>query len=132
MSRPIRWDSDHVVVLDDELMAIAQEIIRNNNENKVNIALDYFDASINRVAAWVIGSRNTQKALLQAMLAPNDMLLEADNKLDYTTRLVYTEELKSYPFNAVWDYYCEKAGVPTGLAWFDQVKKYEADVLSKR
>ena len=132
VSRPIRWDSDHVVVLDDELQAIAQEIIRNNNEERVNIALDYFDASINRVAAWVIGSRNTQKALLQAMLAPNAMLLEADKKLDYTTRLVYTEELKSYPFNAVWDYYCEKAGVPTGLAWFEQVKKYEADVLSKR
>ena len=132
VSRPIRWDSDHVVVLDDALQAIAQEIIRNNNEERVNIALDYFDASINRVAAWVIGSRNTQKALLQAMLAPNAMLLEADKKLDYTTRLVYTEELKSYPFNAVWDYYCEKAGVPTGLAWFEQVKKYEADVLSKR
>ena len=132
VSRPIRWDSDHVVILDDELQAIAQEIIRNNNEDKVNIALDYFDASINRVAAWVIGSRNTQKALLMSMLAPNAMLLEADKKLDYTTRLVYTEELKSYPFNAVWDYYCEKAGVPTGLGWFEQVKKYEQDVLSKR
>ena len=132
VSRPIRWDSDHVVIMDDELQAIAQEIIRNNNENRVNIALDYFDASIKRVAAWVIGSRNTQKALLMAMLAPNDMLLEADRKLDYTTRLVYTEELKNYPFNAVWEYYCEQAGVPTGLAWYDEVKKYEADVLSKR
>ncbi len=132
VSRPMRWDSDHVVILDDELMAIGQEIIRNNFENRVNIALDFFDASINRVAAWVIGSRNTQKALLKAMLEPIDLLKKAEYEFDYTTRLALTEEYKSYPFGAVWDYYCETMGVPTREKWLDSVRAYERDVLIKR
>ncbi len=132
VSRPMRWDSDHVVILDDELMAIAQEIIRNDFESRVNIALDFFDASINRIAAWVIGSRNTQKALLKAMLEPIDVLKKAEYAFDYTTRLALTEEYKSYPFGAVWDYYCAQMGVPTREAWFEQVRAYEKDVLLKR
>ncbi len=132
VSRPVRWDSDHVVILDDELNAIAQEIIRNRHEDRVNVALDYFDGSINRIAAWVIGARNTQKALLTALLEPNAALKDAENKFDYTTRLALVEEMKSYPFAAVWDYYCESAGVPVRGAWLDTVKKYENDVLLKR
>ena len=132
VSRPMRWDSDHVVILDDELLAIGQEIIRNNFEKRVNIALDFFDASINRIAAWVIGTRNTQKALLKAMLEPVDLLKKAEYEFDYTTRLALTEEYKSYPFGAVWDYYCEKMGVPTRDAWFEKVRAYEKDVLLKR
>ena len=132
VSRPMRWDSDHVVILDDELMAIGQEIIRNNFENRVNIALDFFDASINRIAAWVIGTRNTQKALLKAMLEPVDLIKKAEYEFDYTTRLALTEEYKSYPFGAVWDYYCEKMGVPTRDSWFSQVRTYEKEVLANR
>ena len=132
VSRPVRWDSDHVVILDDELRAIGHEIIRSGKTDRINIALDYFDASINRVAAWAIGTRNTMKALLLALLEPSDTLTKAENELDYTTRLAVTEELKTYPFAAVWDYYCEKSGVPTGLGWLDSVRKYEKDVLFKR
>lgn len=132
VSRPVRWDSDHVVIYDDELQAIAQEILRNGHEDRVNIALDFFDASINRIAAWTIGARNTQKALLAALLEPNAMLKEAENKLDYTKRLVYNEALKSYPLAAVWNYYCETQGVPTALEAYDAIKQYEKDVLSKR
>ncbi|MBR5527961.1 MAG: L-rhamnose isomerase [Clostridia bacterium] len=132
VSRPMRWDSDHVVILDDELQAIAQEIIRNDFESRVNIALDFFDASINRIAAWVIGSRNTQKALLKAMLEPIDLLKKAEYDFDFTTRLALTEEYKSYPFGAVWDYYCEQMGVPTREAWLEKVRTYEKDVLLKR
>lgn len=132
VSRPVRWDSDHVVILDDELRAIGHEIIRSGKTEKINIALDYFDASINRVAAWAIGTRNTMKALLMALLEPSETLTKAENELDYTTRLAMTEELKTYPFAAVWDYYCEKSGVPTGLNWLADVRKYEKDVLFKR
>jgi L-rhamnose isomerase len=132
VSRPVRWDSDHVVILDDELIAIGQEITRNDLESRVNIALDFFDASINRIAAWVIGSRNTQKALLKAMLEPVAALKKTENELDFTTRLALTEEYKSYPFGAVWDYYCEKMGVPTRESWLEKVRAYERDVLIKR
>ena len=132
VSRPMRWDSDHVVILDDELQAIAQEVIRNNFEKRVNIALDFFDASINRIAAWVIGSRNTQKALLKAMLEPIDLLKKAEYSFDYTTRLALTEEYKTYPAGAVWDYYCEQMGVPTRDKWLESVRAYERDVLIKR
>jgi len=132
VSRPVRWDSDHVVILDDELLAIGQEIIRGGFEKRVNIALDYFDASINRIAAWVIGTRNTQKALLRALLEPQDALRNAETEFDFTTRLALTEEYKAYPFAAVFDYYCEKNNVPVREAWLDKVRAYEKDVLLKR
>ena len=132
VSRPVRWDSDHVVILDDELQAIADALIRTDLVDRTHIGLDYFDASINRIAAWVIGTRNMQKALLRALLAPIERLKAVELSGDYTSRLALTEELKSYPFSAVWDYYCERAGVPVREAWLDEVKRYESEVLSKR
>ena len=132
VSRPMRWDSDHVVIMDDELQAIAEELVRNDLLEKTHIGLDYFDATINRVAAWVVGTRNTQKALLKAMLAPVDFLRQAELAGDYTSRLVWTEELKDYPFAAVWNYFCEQNNVPVGLDWFAEVQAYEKNVLAKR
>lgn len=132
VSRPVRWDSDHVIVLDDELCAIAQSIVRNDLLDRTHIGLDFFDASINRVAAWVIGMRNMQKALLKAMLEPTAELKNIELNGDYTSRLALTEEYKSYPFGAVWDYFCEVNGVPVGEEWLKEVKQYETDVLSKR
>ena len=132
VSRPVRWDSDHVVILDDELQEIANELIRNNLIERTHVGLDFFDASINRVAAWVIGVHNMQKALLKAMLEPTASLKEAEAKGDYTYRLAMLEEMKAMPWQAVWDYFCEKNGVPAGARWLDEVKKYETDVLSKR
>lgn len=132
VSRPMRWDSDHVVIMDDELVEIARELVRGDLLSKTHIGLDFFDASINRVAAWVIGTRNTIKAILRAMLEPVDALKKAELAGDYTTRLALTEEFKSYPFGAVWDYYCEKSGVPVREEWLADVKKYEDDVLLKR
>lgn len=132
VSRPVRWDSDHVVIFDDELKAIAAEIIRNGFEKRVHIGLDYFDASINRIAAWTIGTRNMQKALLYAKLEPIEMLRKVEYEGDYTTRLAMLEELKSYPFAAVWDMYCEECGVPVRDKWLDEVKKYEKEVLVNR
>jgi len=132
VSRPVRWDSDHVVVMDDELQDIGRELVRNGLLDTTHIGLDFFDASINRVAAWVIGTRNTIKALLRAMLEPVDALRKAELDGDYTTRLALTEEFKSYPFGAVWDYYCETQGVPVREAWLADVKAYERDVLLKR
>lgn len=132
VSRPVRWDSDHVVVLDDELLDIGRELVRGDLLGKTHIGLDFFDASINRVAAWVIGARNTIKALLRAMLEPVDALREAENAGDYTTRLALSEEFKSYPFGAVWDYYCERKGVPVRENWLAEVKGYEREVLRKR
>ena len=132
VSRPVRWDSDHVVILDDELNAIAQSLVRTNLVERTHIGLDYFDASINRVAAWVIGPRNMCKALLKAYLEPTDALKKIEVEGDYTSRLALVEELKSYPFGAVWDYYCEQMGVPVRDAWLADVKQYEKDVLSKR
>ncbi len=132
VSRPVRWDSDHVVTLDDELNAIAQSLVRNNLVDRTHIGLDYFDASINRVAAWVIGTRNMCKALLRAHLEPTASLKRLEVEGDYTSRLALTEEMKTYPFAAVWDYYCEMMGVPVREAWLDEVKQYERDVLSKR
>ena len=132
VSRPVRWDSDHVVIFDDELKAIAQEIVRGGFEKRVHIGLDFFDASINRIAAWTIGTRNMQKALLFAKLEPTDMLRKAEWEGDFTTRLAMLEELKSYPFTAVWDYYCETQGVPVREAWLAEVKNYEKTVLSAR
>jgi len=132
VSRPMRWDSDHVVTMDDELLDIARELVRGDLLGKTHIGLDFFDASINRVAAWVIGTRNTIKALLRAMLEPVEALKAAELAGDYTTRLALTEEFKSYPFGAVWDYYCATQGVPVRETWLAEVKKYEAEVLSKR
>lgn len=132
VSRPVRWDSDHVVVMDDELLAIAQNLVRTNLVDRTYIGLDFFDASINRIAAWVIGTRNMQKALLRAMLEPTADLMKLELEGDYTARLALTEEYKTYPFGAVWDYFCEKNGVPVGTAWLDEVRAYEQEVLAKR
>ncbi len=132
VSRPVRWDSDHVVILDDELEAIAQEIVRGNFMEKTHIGLDFFDATINRVAAWVIGTRNMIKALLKAMLEPTERLKQYELDKDYTARLALLEEFKAYPWSAVWDYYCMKENVPVGEAWLSEVKKYEEAVLLKR
>jgi len=132
VSRPVRWDSDHVVILNDDLRGIAEEIVRGNFIDRVHIGLDFFDASINRVAAWVIGTRNMIKALLIAMLEPTDKIRKMETEFDFTSRLAYLEEIKSYPFSAVWDYYCMKNGVPAGKDWLDEVKAYEKEVLSKR
>jgi L-rhamnose isomerase len=133
VSRPVRWDSDHVVILDDELQAIAKEIVRSGHmHDKIHLGLDYFDASINRVAAWVIGTRNMLKALLIALLEPTAELRAAELQTDYTRRLALFEELKSLPWAAVWDYYCMKKEVPVGQAWFDEIRIYEKTVLSGR
>lgn len=132
VSRPVRWDSDHVVILDDELKSIAGEIVRGGLLDRVHIGLDFFDASINRVAAWVIGSRNMRKALLMALLEPGDELRRVENEFDFTTRLVMLEELKSYPWQAIWDYYCYSKGIPVGLEWLEQVREYEKTVLAHR
>ncbi len=132
VSRPVRWDSDHVVCFDDELQQIAKELVRSGKLEKIHIGLDFFDASINRVAAWVIGTRNMVKALLFAMLEPIGDIRKAELDMDFTKRLVMIEELKSLPWAAVWDYYCMKQNVAVGLDWFNEVKQYEKDVLSKR
>ena len=132
VSRPVRWDSDHVVCFDDELQQIAKELVRSGQLEKVHIGLDFFDASINRIAAWVIGTRNMAKALLFAMLEPTEQIRQAELNMDFTQRLVMFEELKSLPWTAVWDYYCMQHNVPIGMAWFNDVMQYEKDILSKR
>jgi len=132
VSRGVRWDSDHVVTLTDDLEAIAQEIVWGGYLNRIRIGLDYFDASINRVAAWVIGARNMEKALLLALLAPIARLKACEAQGDYTSRLALMEDAKALPFGPVWDYYCRKAGKPPGEAWLAEVKQYEKDVLSAR
>ena len=132
VSRGVRWDSDHVVTLTDELSAIAQELVRGDYLGRVHIGLDFFDASINRIAAWVIGTRCMIKALLSAMLEPIDQLRHAETGGDLTTRLALLEEAKTLPFGAVWDYYCLTRDVPVGPAWLDDIRKYEKDVLAQR
>ncbi|HYK89250.1 MAG TPA: L-rhamnose isomerase [Acidobacteriota bacterium] len=132
VSRGVRWDSDHVVTFTDELQAIAQELVRGDYLKRVHIGLDYFDASINRVAAWVIGGRNMMKALLMAMVEPTQLLRQAESSGDYTSRLALLEETKSLPFGAVWDFHCFSSGTPAGEDWIREVKTYERDVLSKR
>jgi L-rhamnose isomerase len=131
VSRGVRWDSDHVVILDDALQAIANELVRNKLLGRTHIGLDFFDASINRIAAWTIGTRNTLKSLLIALLEP-PALREAEKSGDYTSRLALMEESKGLPWGAVWDAYCESQNVPAGTAWLDEVKQYENSVLSKR
>ena len=131
VSRGVRWDSDHVVVLNDDLLAIAREIAVNGYTKRVHIGLDYFDASINRVAAWTIGTRNMLRALLIALLEPPAVRVE-EAAGDLTSRLAWQEEAKTLPFGAVWDFYCESKGVPEGEAWLAVVKQHEEKVLSKR
>lgn len=132
VSRGVRWDSDHVVTMTDDLHSIAEELVRGNYLSRTHIGLDFFDASINRIAAWVIGSRNMIKALLITMLEPIEKLREYELEGDYTSRLALLEELKTMPFGAVWDYYCLKQNVPVGFSWIREIKKYEESVLSKR
>ena len=131
VTRPVRWDSDHVVLFDDETRAIAGEIIR-GGADRVLLALDFFDASINRISAWVVGMRNLQKALLNALLLPNARMAELQNNRQFTELMMLSEEMKTYPLGDVWDYFCEQNGAPVKEAWFEEVKRYEADVLAKR
>ncbi|WP_175072981.1 L-rhamnose isomerase [Terribacillus sp. AE2B 122] len=132
VSRPVRWDSDHVVTFDDELKEIAHELVRNDTLDKIRIGLDFFDASINRVAAWVIGTRNMQKALLYALLTPHAELKEYQEKGQFTERLMLMEEMKSYPFGAVWDFFCQEMQVPRGTAWLQHVQEYERNEMAHR
>jgi len=132
VSRGVRWDSDHVVVLSDELRAIAEEIVRGGYLTRVHIGLDFFDASINRVAAWVIGTRALLKSLLIALLEPIDRLRQYEAERDFTRRLALLEELKTLPAGAIWDYYCQAAAVPVGAAWLDAVAAHEREVLLRR
>ena len=132
ISRGIRWDSDHVVILNDGLIQITEEIVRSNAMDRVHLGLDYFDASINRVGAWVIGARAVQKSLLYAMLQPWEILKEFEEKGQYFQRLAFLEELKSLPFGSVWDYVCLKNDVPVGFSWINEIEKYDENVLRKR
>ncbi|MCL9777457.1 L-rhamnose isomerase [Vibrio methylphosphonaticus] len=132
VTRPVRWDSDHVVTLNDEVKEIAKELVRTDSLDKIYLGLDFFDASINRVAAWVLGTRNMQKALLEAMLMPHDKLTELQDKGDFTQRLVLMEELKTYPMGDIWNYFCELNDVPANEDWFRAIEVYEQDVLFKR
>ena len=132
VSRGVRRDSDHVVTLTDELRAIAQEIVRGSFLERVHIGLDFFDASINRVAAWVIGARSTMRTLLMALLEPLGQMRELETEGDYTARLALLEELKGLPFGAVWDYFCLQQGVPVGIGFMDEIRDYEKRELSKR
>ena len=132
ITRPVRWDSDHVVLFDDETKEMAKEIVRCNALNRVYMALDYFDASINRIAAWVVGFRSWQKALLGALCTPNDMLARLQDENRMTELMVWQEELKNYPFGAVWTEYCERCGVTADKSWLETVKKYDEEVLRKR
>ena len=132
VSRPIRWDSDHVVAFDDETKSIMEELVRLGKLDDTYIATDFFDASINRIAAWVIGMRNTRKALLYALLQPNEEMKKIEAEGDVTGRLAYAQEFKAAPFALVWDYYCQKTNKGVGLSWLDEVRQYEKDVLSAR
>jgi L-rhamnose isomerase len=132
VSRPVRWDSDHVVLLDEATIGIAQEIVRCDALKRVHIGLDFFDASINRVAAWVIGARNMRKALLLALLEPHHLLIDAENSFDFTARLALLEEEKSMPWAAVWEYYCLSKDIPCGTEWLQTVRRYESEVLCRR
>ena len=132
VSRGVRWDSDHVVTLTDDLQAIAQELVRGDYLKRVHIGLDYFDASINRVAAWVIGTRAMLRALLMALVEPIDQMRSLERDGDTTGRLALLEELKGLPFGAAWDYHCLTQGVPVGMGFMDEVRTYERTELAKR
>lgn len=132
ISRPVRWDSDHVVLLDDETLSIARELVRCEALSRLHIGMDFFDASINRVAAWVIGARNVRKALSCALLEPKQTLTDAERNFDFTRRLALMEETKSLPWTAVWDFYCASKNVPSGSDWLDKVEGYETEHLRFR
>ncbi len=132
VSRPVRWDSDHVIKLDDELKELATELVRCDALHRVFIGLDFFDASINRIAAWVVGMRNMQKALLYGLLSPNDQLRKWQEAQDYTDLLVGLEEIKTLPFGVIWAEFCRRANVPEDGAWLPEVRRYESNVLAKR
>ena len=132
ISRGVRWDSDHVVTFTDDLQSIAREVIHAEALERIHIGLDYFDASINRIAAWTIGGRNTLRALLNALLEPIDLLRQAEASGNYSQRLALQEELKALPAGAVWDYHCMKNGVPMGVEYINVIKEYEKRELSKR
>ncbi len=131
VTRPVRWDSDHVVLYNDEIREIAKEIIINGHENVI-IGLDYFDASINRISAWVVGIRNMQKALLEALLTPHTKLSELQNTRQFSELMVIQEEIKMLPVGDIWNYICEQENILTDGNWFSEVKKYENLVLSNR
>ena len=132
VTRCVRWDSDHVVRFDDETREILREVVRCGGLDKTYIALDYFDASINRIAAWISGQRAARKALLNALLTPEAQLAGYQNTADYTSLLVVSEEIKTAPFGAVWNELCERANMPAGIDWFNEIKLYEKEVLSQR
>ncbi|WP_039765395.1 L-rhamnose isomerase [Caldicellulosiruptor sp. F32] len=132
LSRGMRWDSDHVVILNDEVLSVAQEVKRTNGFEKVYFALDFFDASINRITAWVTGARAALKAILFALLEPTHLLIEAENEGNFGMRLALLEEFKTLPFSAVWNKYCYDSGVPVGSTWLERVKEYEEKVLKNR
>jgi L-rhamnose isomerase len=132
VSRGVRWDSDHVVTLTDDLQAIMQELVRGGFLERVHIGLDFFDASINRVAAWAIGTRNALRALLLALLEPIDQLRAIEAAGDYTARLALLEELRGLPFGLVWDEHCRRQNVPVGFTFMNEIRDYEAQVLAKR
>lgn len=132
VSRGLRWDSDHVVTYSDEVRAVAEEVVRGGYLDRVRLGLDYFDASLNRVAAWVIGARALQKALLTALLEPTERLRQVEAEGDTTTRLAWLEELKTLPLGAVWDYWCLRCEVPVGARWLEEVRRYETQVLAVR
>ena len=132
ITRPIRWDSDHVVIYDDETKEMAKEIIRNDGLDRVYMALDYFDASINRISAWTVGFRSWQKALLSAMCTPNEQLKKLQDNGEFTELMVINEEIKTLPFGDVWAMYCEECGVASDSTWFEEIKKYEKEVLLNR
>jgi L-rhamnose isomerase len=132
VSRGVHWDSDHVVTLTDELQAIMQELVRGDYLDRTHIGLDFFDASINRVAAWVIGTRNALRAMLMALLEPTDKLRELELEGDFTSRLAMLEEMKGMPFSLVWDYHCYRQDVPVGISYLDPIRTYEKQVLTKR
>lgn len=132
ITRPVRWDSDHVVLFDDETREIAKEIIRNDGLDRVLFGLDFFDASINRIAAWTMGMRNFQKALLYGLLCPNKELAQMQEEGRLTELMMLQEEVKTYPLGDVWDYFCEKNNVPVGIEWYNEVEKYEREILTKR
>ncbi len=131
ITRPVRWDSDHVVLFDDETREIAKELVRNHALKRIFLGLDFFDAGINRVAAWVIGMRNFQKALLYALLCPNEKMAMLQEEGRFTELMMLQEELKTCPFGDVWDQFCQENAVP-GSEWYEDIRQYEAEVLSKR
>ena len=132
MTRGVRWDSDHVVLQDDELREMMKEIVRCSALDRVLLGLDFFDASVNRIAAWVLGARSTQKALLFALLQPHGRLRQHQDAGDFTRRLVEMEEAKNLPYGDVWEEYCRRQGMPGDGSWFETVKEYEEQVLLKR